>query len=105
MKDLREIVKFESYDAACKKYVDDLHYIITKNRKFQDKLPVLMLSGGVDSMMLGCILKQEFGLEDSITVGCVQDTKDIKVSAPSPCIKSVFSISTLTFCKHNLNVR
>ena len=23
MKDLREIVKFESYDEACKKYVDD----------------------------------------------------------------------------------
>ena len=37
MKDLRESVKFESYDEACKKYVDDLHYIITKNRKFQDK--------------------------------------------------------------------
>jgi hypothetical protein len=31
-------------------------------------------------MMLGCILKQSFGLEDSITVGCVQDTKDIEVS-------------------------
>mgnify|MGYP006155490263 CR=1 FL=1 len=80
MKNLREIVKFESYDEACKKYVDDLHYIIKNNRKFQDKLPVLMLSGGVDSMMLGCILKEHFGLKDSITVGCVQDTKDIEVS-------------------------
>ena len=80
MKDLREIVKFESYDVACKKYVDDLHYIITKNRKFQDKLPVLMLSGGIDSMMLGCILKKYFELKDSITIGCVHDTDDIKVS-------------------------
>ena len=80
MKDLREIVKFESYDAACKKYVDDLHYIIKNNRKFQDKLPVLMLSGGIDSMMLGCILKKYFELKDSITVGCVHDTDDIKVS-------------------------
>ena len=80
MKKLREIVKFKSYDEACKKYIDDLHYIIKNNRKFQDKLPVLMLSGGVDSMLLGCILKKYFGLKDSITVGCVQDTKDIKVS-------------------------
>jgi asparagine synthetase B (glutamine-hydrolysing) len=80
MKNLREIVKFESYDEACKKYIDDLHYIIKNNRKFQEKIPVLMLSGGVDSMLLGCILKKYFGLKDSITVGCVQDTKDIKVS-------------------------
>ena len=80
MKELREIVKFESYDVACKKYVDDLHYIIKNNRKFQDKLPVLMLSGGIDSMMLGCILKKYFGLKDSITVGCIHDTDDIKVS-------------------------
>ena len=39
-----------------------------------------MLSGGIDSMMLGCILKKYFGLKDSITVGCVHDTDDIKVS-------------------------
>ena len=78
--EFREPVKFKDYDEACEKYVNDLISIIKNNRKFQDKLPVLMLSGGIDSMMLGCILKQEFGLEDSITVGCVQDTKDIKVS-------------------------
>ena len=56
MKNLREIVKFESYDEASERYVNDLIHIIGDNRKFKDKLPVLMLSGGVDSMMLGCIL-------------------------------------------------
>ena len=82
--EFREPVKYElskkGYDEASERYVNDLIHIIKHNRKFQDKLPVLMLSGGVDSMMLGCILKQTFGLEDSITVGCVQDTKDMKVS-------------------------
>ena len=82
--EFREPVKFDltvkGYDEACEKYVNDLIFIIKNNRKFQDKLPVLMLSGGVDSMMLGCILKEHFGLKDSITVGCVQDTKDIRVS-------------------------
>ena len=82
--EFREPVKYElskkGYDEASERYVNDLIHIIGDNRKFKDKLPVLMLSGCVDSMMLGCILKQEFGLEDSITVGCVQDTKDIKVS-------------------------
>ena len=82
--EFREPVKYDlskkGYDEASERYVNDLIHIIGDNRKFKDKLPVLMLSGGVDSMMLGGILKQEFGLEDSITVGCVQDTKDIKVS-------------------------
>ena len=82
--EFREPVKYElskkGYDEASERYVNDLVHIIGDNRKFKDKLPVLMLSGGVDSMMLGCILKQSFGLEDSITVGCVQDTKDIEVS-------------------------
>ena len=82
--EFRDPVKYElskkGYDEASERYVNDLVHIIGDNRKFKDKLPVLMLSGGVDSKMLGCILKQEFGLEDSITVGCVQDTKDIRVS-------------------------
>ena len=59
--EFREPVKYElqkGYDEACERYVNDLIYIIKNNRKFQDKLPVLMLSGGVDSMMLGCILKK-----------------------------------------------
>ena len=82
--EFREPVKYqlskEGYDKASARYVNDLIHIIENNSKFLDKLPVLMLSGGVDSMMLGCILKDHFGLKDSITVGCVQDTKDIKVS-------------------------
>jgi len=84
LEELRDIVEFEltpeGYDKACKKYIDDLIGIIKNNRKFKDKPPVLMLSGGVDSMMLGCILKDNFGLKDSITVGCVRNTKDIEVS-------------------------
>tara|TARA_R100001369_G_scaffold46780_1_gene73187 strand:+ start:369 stop:1376 length:1008 start_codon:yes stop_codon:yes gene_type:complete len=84
LEELRDTVEFEltakGYDEACKKYIDDLIGIIKNNRKFKDKPPVLMLSGGVDSMVLGCILKKHFGLKDSITVGCVQDTKDIEVS-------------------------
>ena len=72
--------EFESIDMACKKYIDDLHGIITKSRKFKDSPPVLVLSGGIDSMMLGCILKKYFGLEKSITIGCVKDTHDIIVS-------------------------
>ena len=80
----REPVKYElsdeGYDKASERYVNDLINIIENNRKFPDKVPVLMLSGGVDSMMLGCISKQKFGLTDAITVGCVHDTKDIKVS-------------------------
>jgi len=84
LEELRDIVEFEltpeGYDKACKKYIDDLIGIIKNNRKFKDKPPVLMLSGGVDSMVLGCILKKHFGLKNSITVGCVQDTKDIEVS-------------------------
>ena len=80
----REPVKYElsteGYNKASKRYINDLVNIIKNNRKFPDKVPVLMLSGGVDSMMLGCISKLKFGLTDAITVGCVHDTKDIKVS-------------------------
>jgi asparagine synthetase B (glutamine-hydrolysing) len=77
---MREIITFDSYEDSSKKYVDDLKYIIARDIKFVDKPPVLMLSGGVDSMLLGCILKEYFGLKDSITVGCVKDTDDVKVS-------------------------
>ena len=77
---MREIVTFNSYEDSSKKYIDDLKYIISRDIKFKDKPPVLMLSGGVDSMLLGCILKEYYGLKDSITVGCVKDTHDVKVS-------------------------
>ena len=78
--ELREVVKFKSYDDACEKYIKDLCYIIKRDRKFKNSPPVLMLSGGIDSMMLGCILKKYFGLKDSITIGCVKDSNDIIVS-------------------------
>ena len=77
---MREIIKFDTYEEGAIKYINDLKFIIDRDRKFKDKPPVLMLSGGVDSMMLGCIAKKYFGLKDSITVGVIKDTHDIKVS-------------------------
>ena len=77
---MREIITFDSYEESSKKYINDLKYIISRDIKFKDKPPVLMLSGGVDSMLLGCVLKEFYGLKDSITVGCVKDTHDVKVS-------------------------
>ena len=77
---MRKIITFDSYEESSKKYINDLKYIISRDIKFKDKPPVLMLSGGVDSMLLGCILKEYYGLKDSITVGCVKDTHDVKVS-------------------------
>ena len=39
-----------------------------------------MLSGGVDSMMLGTILKKHFGLQQTFSFASVLDTKDIQQS-------------------------
>ena len=61
---------------ACVRYEKNLVSIISKNRQFK-KPPILMLSGGVDSMMLGTILKKHFDLKHSITVACIKDTNDI----------------------------
>ena len=61
---------------ACKRYENNLVSIISKNLLYK-KPPILMLSGGVDSMMLGTILKKHFGLKHSITVACLKDSTDI----------------------------
>jgi len=61
---------------ACIRYENNLKSIISKKLKYK-KTPILMLSGGVDSMMLGTILKKHFGLKHSITVACIKDTSDI----------------------------
>ena len=37
-----------------------------------------MLSGGVDSMMLGTILKKHFGLQQTFSFASVLDTHDIQ---------------------------
>ena len=50
----RPILIPESMDEACERYVNDLRFILDRDITFDN--PVLMLSGGVDSMMLGCIL-------------------------------------------------
>ena len=78
-----DILQLDSMQLTCEKYIKDLKYIITKEQKFKNKSPILMLSGGVDSMMLGSILKKYFNLKNSITVACVKDTNDIKISQDS----------------------
>jgi len=54
---INSIEVMPSIKDACVRYEKDLVSIISKNRKFK-KPPVLMLSGGVDSMMLGTVLKK-----------------------------------------------
>jgi len=67
---------------ACIRYEKDLVSIISNNRKF-DKPPVLMLSGGVDSMMLGTVLKKHFGLQQTFSFASVIDTHDVQQSQRS----------------------
>jgi len=71
-----------SIENACIRYEKDLVSIISKNRKFK-KPPVLMLSGGVDSMMLGTVLKKHFGLTQSFSFASVLDTHDVQQSQRS----------------------
>ena len=74
------IVIPNSYEEASERYVQDLKNIILDKSQYKKNKPVLMLSGGVDSMLLGAVLNKYFDFEDSITIGCVKDTDDIKVS-------------------------
>jgi len=67
---------------ACLRYETNLKSIIAQKIQFK-KTPILMLSGGVDSMMLGTILKKHFGLKHSITVACIKDTNDIQQAQES----------------------
>ena len=76
LKYIKMIEPQPSLKDACIRYENNLKSIISKKLKYK-KTPVLMLSGGVDSMMLGTILKKHFGLKHSITVACVKDTSDI----------------------------
>ena len=77
---MREIIYPTSMDETCERYVNDLKFIIDRERKFSENKPILMLSGGVDSFMLGALAKKYYGLEHSITVGIKKDSKDIIVS-------------------------
>ena len=76
----RPIVIPNSYEEASERYIQDLKNIILDKSQYKKNKPVLMLSGGVDSMLLGAVLNKYFDFEDSITIGCVKDTDDIKVS-------------------------
>jgi len=104
---MREIIKFDTYEEGAIKLINDLKFIINRDRKFKDKPPVLMLSGGVDSMLLGCIAKKYFGLKDSITVGVVKDTHDVKVSqdtAEKLGINNKLVLTTLEEVMDNLHL-
>ena len=82
LKYINNIETMSSMKDACIRYEKDLVSIISKNRKFKEP-PVLMLSGGVDSMMLGTVLKKHFGLTQSFSFASVLDTKDIIQSQKS----------------------
>ena len=77
----RDILLPDSMDEACERYVKDLRFILDRDTIHNN--PVLMLSGGVDSMLLGCILKEHYGLNRAITCGSAKDTSDIMVSQDS----------------------
>jgi|TARA_B100000287_G_scaffold112556_1_gene104858 asparagine synthetase B (glutamine-hydrolysing) len=76
----RPIILPDSYEEASERYIQDLKKIIQDKSQFKENRPTLMLSGGVDSMLLGGVLNKYFDFKDSITIGCVKDTDDIKVS-------------------------
>jgi asparagine synthetase B (glutamine-hydrolysing) len=79
---INSIEVMPSIKDACVRYEKDLVSIISKNRKFK-KPPVLMLSGGVDSMMLGTVLKKHFGLQQTFSFASVIDTHDAQQSQRS----------------------
>ena len=81
IKEQRDILIPNSMDEACERYVKDLRFIL--DRDIVHNNPVLMLSGGVDSFLLGCILKEHYGLKRAITCGSAKDTSDIMVSQDS----------------------
>ena len=76
LKYINDIETMPSMKDACIRYEKDLVSIISKNRKFKEP-PVLMLSGGVDSMMLGTVLKKHFDLKQTFSFASVLDTNDI----------------------------
>lgn len=82
LKYINSIETMPSMKDACIRYEKDLVSIISKNRQFK-KPPVLMLSGGVDSMMLGTVLKKHFGLQQSFSFASVLDTYDVQQSQKS----------------------
>ena len=82
LKYINSIETMPSMKDACIRYEKDLVSIISENRQFK-KPPVLMLSGGVDSMMLGTVLKKHFGLQQSFSFASVLDTYDVQQSQKS----------------------
>src|SRR5210317_960189 len=82
LKYINSIETMPSMKDACIRYEKDLVSIISKNRQFK-KPPVLMLSGGVDSMMLGTVLKKHFGLQQTFSFASVIDTHDAQQSQRS----------------------
>ena len=79
----RPVITPKSFEEAAEKYIHNLKDVITEKSIYKNNKPILMLSGGVDSMLLGAIMNKYIPFEDSITIGCVKDTNDIKVSQDS----------------------
>ena len=82
LKHINNIETMPSIKDACIRYEKDLVSIISNHRQFKTP-PVLMLSGGVDSMMLGTVLKKHFNLTQTFSFASVLDTKDIIQSQKS----------------------
>ena len=79
----RPVIKPESFEDTAEKYIHNLKDIIIDKSVYKQNKPILMLSGGVDSMLLGAVMNKYIPFEDSITIGCVKDTNDIKVAKDS----------------------
>ena len=71
-----------SYLSSCKKYASELSDSIEGKRKFKDKPPLLMLSGGVDSLLLGSVLRKRYESFESITIAG-KNTEDIQTARHS----------------------
>ncbi len=70
------------YSSSCERYVSEISETISELRKFKDKPPILMLSGGVDSLLLGAITRKKHKNFESITVAGL-NTEDIKIARQS----------------------
>ena len=56
----RPVITPESFEEAAEKYIHNLKNIILDKSQYKKNKPVLMLSGGVDSMLLGAVLNKYF---------------------------------------------
>jgi len=72
-------MKEQKLEEVCSKYITQLTESIEAQRKYKKNPPIIMLSGGVDSMILGAIAKTVYGEVISLTVAG-KNTPDIQVA-------------------------